>query len=170
MPWSLCLRSPSHETLSQGRAVLAADWQQWSGLSVRWRPAHSPAPSDEPHLQRTEVSRRPCAAHTTSWLWASEAPASPVPRASALLSSRRFAPRIQASLLTRRIESLKSVSSRGRAMRTKKAQPRIQMQDSKSGFPLRSPLTGSAIRLALAEVCKQPANPSIERTRDLVPV
>ena len=44
------------------------------------------------------------------------------------------------------------------------AQPRMQMQVSKSGFPLRSPLAGLVIRVAVGRACHQPANPSIERT------
>lgn len=47
MHWSLCLRSPSHEACSEGRAVLAHAWQQWRGLPVLWRSALCTASSGE---------------------------------------------------------------------------------------------------------------------------
>jgi hypothetical protein len=40
----------------------------------------------------------------------------------------------------------------------------MQMQIQGSVLPLRSPPVPWGIRLALVEVCQQPANPSIERT------
>jgi hypothetical protein len=68
MPLPLCLRSRPQGAFFEGRAGLAASWRQWRGLPVRWRPAHGTAPSEESHLPSIEVARRPCAAHTTSWL------------------------------------------------------------------------------------------------------
>jgi hypothetical protein len=133
LPWLSCLRSPPHEAFSQGRAVLAAGWHQSRGLSVRWRPAHLTASSDEPRLHRTEVSRRPCASHTTSWPGAAQAPASPVPRASAHLSSRRFAPRIQASLSVRSSCSLKTRFFENPCHAEEKAQPECKCKFPSQG-------------------------------------
>lgn len=42
---------------------------------------------------------------------------------------------------------------------------KMQMQIQGPAVPLRSPPVPQGIRLALVEVCQQPANPSIERTR-----
>jgi hypothetical protein len=166
MPRLPCLRSPSHEACSQGRAVLAAQEQQRCGLSVRWRPAYRPAPSNEPRLSTNEVARRPCASHTTSCPGAVQAPASPVPRASACLSGRRFAPRMRSTCTKlfsvpqpHRCSPLKKVRAEG-----KQGLTRMQMQVSNSGFQLRPPTAHLGIRLALVQACHQPANPSIERT------
>jgi len=73
MPWSLCLRSPSHEVHSLGRVALASHWQCWRGLPVRRRSAHWCASSGQPRLSPTKACRRFRAVHTA---------------ASALLSNR----------------------------------------------------------------------------------
>jgi len=151
LPLSLCLRSPLRGAGLQGRAAFGAVGSSGAGC---------PSVGG----QRTAVAHRERSAHPSTE--PSSACAVQLKHRSACQQGA-FAPRMRPT----RLFSFRSCRFAGLRFTTAACSSsmgltKIQMQIPGSAFPLRLPLAGLAIQVAVVRAWEQPANHSIEATNN----